>query len=95
MGENPQTIEFHINRDDAKHRPDGEKINILLDLGFDSNERMTKVECILNGNGKAGLVSVVDKHTAAITTIWRIVLILLSSVFAAAIAVILTGLRVK
>lgn len=98
MGENnPQTIEFHINRDDAKHRPDSEKINILLDLGFDSNERMVNVERTLHGTGQAGdkpgLCETVSCHAEKLTTMWRMVMLLLGIIGAAAVGVIFSVMK--
>ena len=86
------TIFFHISREDAKMRPDPEKLNILLDLGFDSNERMGKVEKTLHGNGDPGLCSTVCNHTDRIAFLSKIVWIILTVVGAAAIGVIITGI---
>jgi hypothetical protein len=85
-------INFHISREDAKKRPDPEKINILIDLGFDSNERMAKVEKTLHGNGEPGLCQTVNNHADRIAFLSKIVWIILTVVGAAAVGVIITGI---
>ena len=86
------TINLHINREAAKKLPDGQKLDVLLDIGFDSNARMMNVEKTLHGTGlagdKPGLCETVSCHADKLNNMWRMVMLLLGIIGAAAVGVI-------
>jgi hypothetical protein len=90
------TINFHITREDAKKLPDEKKVDVLIDLGFESNIRMVRLEQVLHGTGKPGdkpgMCEVVACHTDKLAFLTKVVWIILTVVGAAAVGVIFAGM---
>jgi len=87
------TIEIRITRDDAKKLPVPQKLDILLDLGFNSDAEIKKVNKVLHGNGEPGLCSTVRSNCSDLGHLWKCLWAILSILAVAAVTVIFAAIK--